>query len=484
MQLSGDPEPETNTFPSAGMTLLRNIPSELANRIRDELTFRNPEFEIPRGATAEDLEGMPTHVRLWAPHVDGTLVPRYYWHSELALYGQVEVVRGDVGDFHHTLMFPPRENQLETTRQLDAWDGDVGINGPCAVGKTYMALYYAAKTPGRILIIVPNNNKANEWRLEAMRFLGLREDQVGTIQGGKRNWRECSVVIAMSKTLAVQDFDFEVATSFASVISDESHLASSRVISQALGKIGGKRMALTATPGSGLRRQVIEYHFGRNWIVPRVARMHTRYEFLPVPVWDRLRNVDWELLRTLVGRDAFYSDVAARVCNQLIAQGRRVLVLGNQIDPLLHIHSKTGRTGGFIVGHGSLDRVATAFGEVREVLEASKEKTKGKRADAYMTEVKASKNPILGIGLTKTQPAGTGMDVPDISGGVIMLPIGGRDTVTQIRGRFERVHPTKQNPLVIVLFPDVEAGRRTAEAMAVHLRTGDAEVVFHEPLAR
>ena len=484
MHICDDFELEVNTFPSAGMTLLRNIPSELANRIRADLTFRNPDLKPPRGATPDQLAGLATHIRLWAPHVDGTLVPRYYWHPELDQYGRFELATGDVGDFQHVLQFPPRENQLQITRQLDAWDGDVNINAPCAYGKSYTALYYAAKTPGRILIIVPNNNKMNEWRREAMRFLGLRADQVGTIQGSRRDWRDCPVVIAMSKTLAVQAFDLEIATSFASTISDETHLASAPIISQALGKIGGKRMALTATPGGGLRRDIIEFHFGKNWLMPQVPRMRTRYEFLPVPVLERFRRMDWELLRTLVGQDEFYSGIAAKVCNQLIAQGRRVLVLGNQIEPLMHVHKRTGKTGGFVVGAGSLDRIAATFGEIRLHLEGRTEPRKLDRAGGYMDEVKKSMNPILGIGLTKTQPAGTGMDISNIDGGVIMLPIGGRDTTTQIRGRFERVDSTKQEPLVVVMFPDTEAGRRTAEAMATHLRGPEAEVVFHDSVVR
>ena len=482
MLICDDLEPEANVFPSAGMTLLRNIPTDLANRVRAALTFRNPDFKPPRGTSPAMYE--EAQIRLWAPHEEGTLVPRYYWHPELAAYGRVELVVGDVGDFHHVLQFPPRENQLQVTQQLDRWDGDVNINGPCAYGKTFVSFYYAAKTPGRILIIVPNNNKMDEWRREAMRFLGLRADQVGTIQGSRRDWRGCPVVIAMSKTLAVQEFDHEIATSFASVISDETHLASAPIISRALGKIGGKRTALTATPGGGLRREIIEFHFGRNWISPRVPRMPTRYEFLPVPVWERLRKMDWDMQRTMVGRDEFYSSVAARVCSQLMAQGRRVLVLGNQIEPLMHVHKLTGKVGGFVVGVESLDRIAMTFGEVRLHLEGRTESRKKDRAGGYMAEVKASMNPILGIGLTKTQPAGTGMDVEDLDGGVIMLPIGGRDTVTQIRGRYERVHPTKKNPLVVVMFPDTDSGRDTAEAMAAHLRAGDAEVVFHEPMVR
>ena len=150
----------------------------------------------------------------------------------------------------------------------------------------------------------------------------------------------------------------------------------------------------------------------------------------------------------------------------------------------MHVHSKTGKTGGFVVGAGSLDRIAMTFGEIRLHLEGRTESRKLDRAGGYMDEVKKSMNPILGIGLTKTQPAGTGMDVEDLDGGVIMLPIGGRDTTTQIRGRYERVCATKKDPLVVVMFPDTDAGRNTAEAMASHLRSGDAEVVFHEPVAR
>lgn len=485
LSLGGSARIIKNTYPSAGMTLIRNVPEWLANLVRADLTRPNPEFEMPRGLSPEERALLDDRIRLWKPHPEGTLVPRYYWRQELAAFGEVEVLRGDVGDFEHTLQFPPLPHQRSTTDELDRWSGDIGIKARPAFGKTYSFFYRMAQRRGRGIVLVPNNNKAVEWRKEACKFLGIGPEQVGTIQGSKRDWRDKPFTVAMAKTVAVQEFTLEEETAFATVGVDEAHLSQAVVISNCLGKFGGERMAMTATPGRGLRRQITEFHFGNRWLSPETEQMPVRVEFLPVPVWEKLLNADWQWLRTMVGKDWNYAKVATQICRQLMDQGRRVLVLGNQIEPLARIYKDLGETGGFVCGQESVKQLAVMYGSVRRALEARPESSMPKRCDGYMDAVKQTANPILGTGVTATQPAGCGMDVKDLDGGVIMLPIAKRDTVTQVIGRFERTHPTKQNPLIVVLVPMTPAGEDAAKAMAGHLSTaGNVEVVFHAPVGR
>jgi hypothetical protein len=471
--------PNETIFPSAGMTLLTGLSERLKRSIMESLTK-------PLARNERDPEDSQPYVELFREAPEGLYVPRYYWRDDIGLEVgpcRVQFDPLDAGDFKHTLAYPPREHQLAVCADLDSLGGaDVGIQAPCGFGKTYLAAYAISRVEGRALIIVPNNNKASEWRKEIARFLNLDPAQIGTIQADVCKWREYPVVIAMMKTMSMRDFPPELVKAFAVTIVDEAHLSTASKISRALGKMAGRRIFLTATPGRGVRREVVDLHCGGRWLRPQAETTHCRFEFLPVPVWTRFQELEWEQLSTLIGRDFKYVDVAAKVTAQLLAQGRRVLVVNHQIEPLCRVHAATGEKGGFVIGRESLKNVAKSFPALRQMLESRPESSWPKRADAYMTEVKQHMNPILGIGLTKTQPAGTGMDVANLDGGVIMLPVASPDMVTQLRGRWERPHPDKKPPVIVVLVPDTSDGRARAQTMQASLRRAGHTIFEHPPM--
>ena len=454
-------------FPSGGMTLVRDVSQGTLMDLERSLTRANPD--------AGPLDA--PYVELFRRHPDGLLVPRYFDEHRVSSLGRVEPVEIDDGGFEHVLSFPPRPEQVQITSALDCWDGDVGVRAPCGFGKTYVAAYYAARLGGRCLVIVPNQNKMNEWRREMARFMGLRESDVGHVQADVRRWREHPVTVAMSKTMALQDFPEEFERGFRLTVVDEAHLVQAPVLSRALGKVAGRRMALTATPGRGLRREITELHCGGHWLCPDVEQVRCRFEFLVVPVWDRLRAASWDWLRIEIAKDVFYSRTAAQVTEQLMDQGRRVLVINSQVQPLLDIYKLLRERGGFVCGHESVRRAADAFPRLQTQIDLRDEVRLPARLDGYIADVKRSANPILGIGLTKTQPAGTGMDVPDLDGGVIMLPVASPDMVTQLVGRWGRVHPGKKQPLVVVMVPDTAEAHDRAHAMRSHLARLGADVV-------
>ena len=458
-------------FPHGGMTALPGISDEWRSIVVGDLTRQD------RSAQA----GEDIFINLWRERDGHVLVPRYYNLSRLSGMGDVWVNSQDVGSYKHELLYPPREHQREIAATLDALDGDIGIRAPCAWGKTYIAAYLGSLLIGRVLIIVPNQNKMNEWKREMARFYGLDSSQVGTIQAGKRDWDK-PVVVAMAKTMSLQEFPPEIENGFVLTVIDEGHLTTAAIISRALGKIGGRRLALTATPGRGLRREILELHYGNRWLNPKNESMPCRFEFVTVPVWSKLKTASWEWLRVAIGKDDGYSHSATGIVKQLLGQGRRVLVVNSQIRPLMEIYRGTEQQGGFIVGQESLKGIVKCFPRLGKNLEAREGGSWPKRVNNYMEEVKTTLNPILGIGLTSTQPAGTGMDVPDLDGGVIMLPIASPDMVTQLLGRWARVHPGKKNPVIVVMVPDTGEAISRASTMMGHLRRAGVEVVDHGAL--
>ena len=145
-----------------------------------------------------------------------------------------------------------------------------------------------------------------------------------------------------------------------------------------------------------------------------------------------------------------------------IDSGRRVLVLNSQISPLLHLNSQYSNAG-FVVGAGSLKDIAK-----REIDDKFEGNWKDK-CSKYLTKVKQESNPILATGLTKTQPGGVGMDVSDLDAGVVMYPVSCPDMTQQLLGRWQRYHPDKRDPVIVILVPGTEVARAIAKKMAAKL---------------
>jgi hypothetical protein len=463
-------------------------------RVQDALTFQNPDFDGTVEDEPVDTGGVPNdprYVFLWDRAENGDLlVPRHFKSPEtMAVRAAVD---GYSGQFEHRCVYIPKDEQRQITDQLDQMRDDVGIMAPCGFGKTFLALYYAAKFKGRILICVPNTNKLNEWKREAQKILGLPPEMIGHVQADKRIWEDKPVVVAMLKTLAIQKFPEAFERGFSTVLIDEAHLVTSRVLSRALGKVGGVRVALTATPGSGLRRRIIESHCGNHWLSPQVERKVCQFDIVPVEVgWKvfkpagqgRSWEADWDRQKFLVAKEHFYVSQASDITEKLMNMGRRTLVLSNTIEPLSHIYGRVN-SGGFIIGEPSLKTVMEQHPNLNTFISSIEAKNWKQRVAIYQEKVKAVMNPILGTGLTKTQPAGTGMDVPDLDGGLLFLPTPNIDLITQLKGRWDRPHPGKQQPLIVVMVPNTPNGNSVATNMARALTRLGSNVSFHEPIKR
>ena len=146
------------------------------------------------------------------------------------------------------------------------------------------------------------------------------------------------------------------------------------------------------------------------------------------------------------------------------------MVLNSQIDPLVGL-KRSFPGAGFVVGSQSLKQIMET--EVREAYPAKSWKGS---ANKYFADVKDRYNPILATGLTKTQPGGMGMDVSDLDGGVVMFPVADPDMTQQLMGRWQREHPDKRDPLLVVMFPKTNQGTGIATKMANTLNKLGANV--------
>lgn len=446
--------------------------------IKQKLTFVNPQYTRAKSA-GEDTTNIKQFIYLWR-ELDGFLhVPRYYTHPALEGLTRARVAP-KAGDFKLNMVTSPREAQLPIIEEMLKHKGDFGLCLPCGVGKTFLALYAATQSPGRILVVVPTQVKLNEWMAEIERHTDVKAQglTIGHVQASVRRWEGSPITVTVINTLAMQAFPKEFLNGFASVIWDEAHLDTAPVLSQALGRVNGRQISLTATPGGDLRRAVLELHNGRNWVEAHIEGAKTTAVFATVPISDYHRKLEWKTQKLVLSRNAEYTNYAARLVKQAIAKGRRVMVLNAFKQPLHRLFLQCG--GGFVMGVQGLIDLATADARIDAALTSvtplgASART---RAENYIEYSKKLANPVLGIGLTKKQPAGVGMDVSNLDGGVIMFPVPDPDMTQQLVGRWNRLHPDKKPPVVVVMVPDSPIAHRFAEKMAAKMQSLDVDVKF------
>lgn len=141
------------------------------------------------------------------------------------------------------------------------------VLGPCASGKTQIALKAVADVGERTLVVVHTERILDVWRRAAVARLGLREDDVGLLYG--RVKRERPLTIGLVQTLRnVLRKDPGFAKRWGCVVLDEAHHAAASSFSEVISSMPAKwRLAFTATPKRKDGKEPLMHDvFGGEWV--------------------------------------------------------------------------------------------------------------------------------------------------------------------------------------------------------------------------
>ncbi len=142
------------------------------------------------------------------------------------------------------LAIKPRVYQTEA---LAAWlrGGGRGVVVlPTGAGKTVVALMAIERLAVRTLVVVPTIELLGQWRAGIVERLGLPEEGVGIIGGGKRLEREITVITFDSAALPNRRLD-----GYGLLIVDEAHHLPAAHYRRIVNKVGAPyRLGLSATP--------------------------------------------------------------------------------------------------------------------------------------------------------------------------------------------------------------------------------------------
>lgn len=98
---------------------------------------------------------------------------------------------------------------------------DFVVKSPTGSGKTTMALSAIAALGRTALIVVDQQNLADQWRERIKTFLGCTDDEIGTIQGPKCEFKDKKITIAMLQSLSQRQYEDDLYSNFGVVVFDE-----------------------------------------------------------------------------------------------------------------------------------------------------------------------------------------------------------------------------------------------------------------------
>jgi len=205
-------------------------------------------------------------------------------------------------------------------------------------GKTICALKIASLLKKRTLIIVHKDFLANQWRQRIQQFCpGM---SVGLIQQSTFDI-EHPFVVGLLQTITLREFDKDSFSSFGLVVVDEAHHICAKVFSQSMFSMCPKyTLGLTATPErkDGLTN-ILYWFLGPSAFVSEPKRNDKAEVKFIRPELDihkqifptsRFGKLSMPTAITMLAEDEERNKVILETIEELIATGRKVLVLADR----------------------------------------------------------------------------------------------------------------------------------------------------------
>ena len=401
---------------------------------------------------------------------DFICVPRQYG---LALCNKLGIEWEDHTSSGVPVSFPkvpvPREYQIQTLDDIvQACDNyyDFLFRAHTGWGKTIGALIVAARLGVSTLIIVDQDNLADQWveRLTDPSLFGLNPEDIGRIQGKKCDYEGKPVTIAMVQTLAQKKFDEEVYRYHGLVISDEVHTIGAPTFSQVLTQFAATwRIGISATPKrrDGLQK-ALDHNLGKVRVAADKEHKESAvYMIYHDTVYSWYGNVSPKVGRILteIADDGFRNLKLADAVVWLYETGRDVLVLGDRIEQLKELGCLLKYMGveedriGLYTGEDPVFRLTKdprparrPKGYVRdtEYTPLKYERVRKKVPKARLKQVlRESKIILATYGMFQK-----GVDEPMLAGGADATP---RGTSEQQMGRIQREVAGKHMPIWVTI---------------------------------
>lgn len=325
----------------------------------------------------------------------------------------------------------------------------------CGRGKTVVALKYAAALRRPVLVIVETTALVTQWAVEAQEKLGLKDSQIGRIQGPPDSWTaDRPFVLATIQSLALHadSLSESLCERFGLVIWDEVHHLAAPYYNKTAALFPGLRLGLSATPerSDGLEGLYLA-HMGNIFYLDHTQDLVPAVNFHEVDLgvdWgseavldeilDRTGELSWTRLWGYLGNSQKYVDEAVDLVLKAVSQGRKILVLSGRLHTVKKVNDALNAS------QGGLSDVITS-------------KTKQEN------RIHLLRNSQVTVAITRI--AREGLDEPSLDTLVMMEPTSDANILRQTVGRILRSCATKKHPEVHVMVAKTDPCIRMMYAM-------------------
>jgi superfamily II DNA or RNA helicase len=403
---------------------------EVIEKLKEKLIFDNPVYleAVERGRLTK---GIPMHIKLLKKHKNGDYtIPRGYL-TKLAII--LKTYNCHVNYHHpptHTYVFnfkgKLKDDQKEAGREIMLKNFCV-LKAPTGSGKTVMGIWSIAKRDVPTLIVVHTKELMYQWRDKLIKFLDVREYDIGLVGDGKESY--CRITIGIVNSLAKRKIDYP----FGSIIVDECHRVPASTFANVINKVNTKfLLGLTATDkrSDGLDF-LIYYYMGElaheikskhlmesgRIIKPEVKIVETEFKYNMTNIYQR--NA---MLKALVDDPDRNALIAHKVKRQLKQHPNGIVLIVS--DRVAHISKLSTLLEGASVMIG-----VTPNKERREIIERLE---------------KLDSRVLIATG----QLIGEGFDLPALSSIFLTTPIKFNGRLQQYIGRILRVKEGKDSAII------------------------------------
>ena len=343
-------------------------------------------------------------------------------------------------------------------------DNDITAMAHTGSGKTVMSLEIMRRLGRTTLVFVDQEFLKDQWISNAKKFLGLKDKDIGIIQGKVCDYNDKSLVIAMVQSLYNKKYDDSVYNYFGTVIFDESHTLGAEQFSRVLSQFtAGYRLAISATPDrTDALQKVLEFNVGpvKVELTDKHTKSVVRYiQYDGVVSWySNISPKSGRYIAELVA-DGRRNFVLARAIHYLAEKGRQVLIVSDRIEHLENLMAMCYYLGvpdydmGLVTGYSNIWKYAKDITPQRkpyglhkgsEYTPVKMQKVKKRTPKVKLEEIKESYKLLFSTyGMFNK-----GVDVPRISAGVDCTP---RSKAQQVHGRILRKNPGKKVPIWVTI---------------------------------
>ncbi len=409
----------------------------------------NPDF-AKRRALGYATWNVPPTVRTWRLEGDDFTMPRGAMARLRGVFAErrIPYVVEDRREGGAPVVSPleyvghePRRYQREAAERILRVEQGV-VRAATGSGKTTTAIYAATRLGLNTLVVLPSVKLLDQTREVAAELLGLREDEVGIIQGAKKRLRPLTV--ATQQTLWSRTVDEDVRAHFGAVMVDEAHHAAARTFQEVIDQFPCRyRVAFTADERRKDRKEFLVYDaFGK--VLHEMTREECEDEGVVVDVEVRVVMSDFEApwYRREPDFNRLLDEMLA--CprrNALVAETMlRELRAGEQVIACAHRRE-----------HVRIIQAALVESEVRSGLMLGGQDAHDAR------EFEETRNGLrdgsVRAGVGTYGALGEGIDLPAVAVGVAATPItSNKQKFNQYRGRLCRPSPGKKQGRLYVVY--------------------------------